>query len=150
MNPARCKHEHEISAAIERREERYRILKEDDRELELPDSWKMTALQAILCGEIQKNAEHREKEFKTYDELRSVVMKWAINRRSRRKEQDSTRWIATSPAAINKTIGGGIQSGRHQRNPRNPTSTLITQGKETEMEKEREKAKECNSEAKEE
>ena len=38
MNPARCKQEHEISAAIERWEGRYRILKEDDGELELPDS----------------------------------------------------------------------------------------------------------------
>ena len=75
MNPTRFQHEHEISAAIERWEERCRILKEDDRELELPDSWKMTALQAILCGEIQKNVEHREKELKTYDELRGVVMK---------------------------------------------------------------------------
>ena len=52
MNPSRCKQEHEVSAAIERWGERYRILKEDDRELELPDSWEMTALQAILCGKI--------------------------------------------------------------------------------------------------
>ena len=81
MNPARCKHEHEISAAIEKWEERYRILKEDDRELELPDSYKMTAIQGILCGEIQKSVEHREKEFQSYDELRSTVMKWAINKR---------------------------------------------------------------------
>ena len=40
----------------------------------------MTALQSILCGEIQKNVEHREKEFKTYEDLRGVVMRWAINR----------------------------------------------------------------------
>ena len=75
MNPARCKHEHEISAAIEKWEERYRILKEDDRELELPDSYRMTAIHGILCGEIQKSVEHREKEFQSYDELRSTVMK---------------------------------------------------------------------------
>lgn len=61
MNPARCKQEHEISAAIEKWEERYRILKEDDRELELPDSYKMTAIHGILCGEIQKSVEYREK-----------------------------------------------------------------------------------------
>ena len=41
----------------------------------------MTALKMMLCGEIQKSVEHREKEFKTYDELRAVVMKWAINRK---------------------------------------------------------------------
>ena len=81
MNPTRCKQEHEVSAAIEGLEERYRILNEDDREFELPDSWKMTALQAILCEKVQKNVEHREREFKTYDELRGVSMKWAINKK---------------------------------------------------------------------
>ena len=75
MTPTRCKHEHEISAAIEKWEEKYRILKEEDKELELPDSWKMTAIQALLCGEIQKHIEYREQYFRTYDELRSVVMK---------------------------------------------------------------------------
>ena len=35
----------------------------------------------MLCGEIQKSVEYREKEFKTYEELRAVVMKWAINRK---------------------------------------------------------------------
>ena len=41
----------------------------------------MTTNQAILCGELKKNVEHREKEFKAYDELRSVVMKWAITKK---------------------------------------------------------------------
>ena len=81
MNPSRCVHEHEISAAVERWEEKYRALREDDRTMELPDVWKITALRMMLCGEIQKSVEYREKEFKTYDELRSVVMKWAINRK---------------------------------------------------------------------
>ena len=81
MQPPKCQHEHEISAAVGRWEEKYRILKEDDREIDLPDSWKMTALRGMLCGEIQKSVEHREKEFKTYDEFRAVVMKWAINRK---------------------------------------------------------------------
>ena len=61
MNPTKCKHEHDISAAIEKWEERYRVLKEEDIELELPDSWKMTALQSMLCGEIQKSVEYPEK-----------------------------------------------------------------------------------------
>ena len=81
LNPSKCQYEHEISAAIERWEEKYRTLKEDDREIEFPDAWKMTSLKMMLCGEIQKSVEHREKEFKTYDELRAVVMKWAINRK---------------------------------------------------------------------
>ncbi len=81
MNPARCKHEHEISGAIERWEERCRNVQKDDKELELPESWKMTALHGILCGEIQENVEYREKDFSTYEELRSTVMRWAINKK---------------------------------------------------------------------
>ena len=81
MQPPKCTHEHEISAAIERWEEKYRALRDDDREMELPDSWKMIALRMMLCGEIQKSVEYREKEFHTYEELRGVVMKWAINQK---------------------------------------------------------------------
>ena len=94
MNPTKCKHEHEISAAIEKWEERYRVLKEEDRELELPDSWKMTALQSMLCGEIQKSVEHREKEFKTYEELRATVMKLAINKKIENERNDFFRRIS--------------------------------------------------------
>ena len=81
MMPTKCTHEHDISAAVERWEEQCRNLCEDDRESVLPDSYKMTALKMMLCGEIQKSVEYREKEFRTYEELRSVVMKWAINQK---------------------------------------------------------------------
>ena len=40
-------------------------LREDKREMELPDSWEMTALRMMLCGEIQKSVEYDEKELKT-------------------------------------------------------------------------------------
>ena len=79
MMPPKCTHEHEISAAVERWGEQYRTLCDDDMESILSDSYKMTALKMMPCGEIQKSVEHREKEFRTYEELRSVVMKWAIN-----------------------------------------------------------------------
>lgn len=39
----------------------------------------------MLRGEIQKHVEHREEDFKTYDELRSVGMKWAINKKIERE-----------------------------------------------------------------
>ena len=67
MNPTKCQHEHEIASAAERWEERYRTPKEDEREIDLLDSWKMTAPKMMLRGweEIQKNDEHLEKEFKT-------------------------------------------------------------------------------------
>ena len=81
MRPPKCTHEHEISAATERWDEKYRALRDDDREMEFPDSWKMIALRMMLCGEIQKSVEHREKEFKTYEEPRAVAMKRAISRK---------------------------------------------------------------------
>lgn len=55
-------------------------LREDDREMELPNSWNMCALKMMLCSEIQKSVAHREKDLKTYKErkeLRDLVMKWA-------------------------------------------------------------------------
>lgn len=71
MEAPKCNHEHEISAAIECWQEKYRVLQEDDREMDPPrfveDERTMTALRMMLCGEIQKSVEHREKEFKTYE-----------------------------------------------------------------------------------
>ena len=40
----------------------------------------MIALRMLVRGEIQGSVEHREEEFKSYDELRAVVMKWANSR----------------------------------------------------------------------
>ena len=37
MDPTKCQREHEMSAAVERWEERYRTIKEDAREIVLPD-----------------------------------------------------------------------------------------------------------------
>ena len=41
----------------------------------------MIALEVMLCGEIQKSVECQEQELRTYEELRSVVMKWAISQK---------------------------------------------------------------------
>ena len=70
----------EVAAAAERWEEQYRNLCEDDRESTLLDAYKVTALKLVLCGEVQKAVEHREQEFRTYQERPSVVVKRAINR----------------------------------------------------------------------
>ena len=51
----------------------------------MPDSYKMTAIQGILCGEIQKRMDYREKEFLLYVELRNTVMKWAIKKESEKE-----------------------------------------------------------------
>ena len=73
MGPMKREHEHEISAAVGRREERYRTLKEHDKEIAVPDFWKMTCVKRImLFGEIPKAGEHSEKAFK--NEFRAIVM----------------------------------------------------------------------------
>ena len=80
-----------------------------------------TALQSPLCGQIQKNVEHREKEFETYDELRSVVMKWAINKQI---EEKRARF---DPMGLNLV---GTQVGLHGRNRHNPLPILTLQEEE--------------------
>ena len=88
MDPPQCKHDHEISQAIEEWEERYRILKDEDKESELPESWRMTALKKILCGDIRKHIELREEEIKSYDELRKIIMNWAVNKKLEKSKHD--------------------------------------------------------------
>ena len=88
MNLLRCRHEHEISTAIEKWEERYRILKEEDKESELPESWRMTSLKRLLCGDIKKHVELQE-EFKSYEELRTTIMRWATNKKLEKDRQKS-------------------------------------------------------------
>ena len=38
-------------------------------------------MKCILIGDIKKHIELREEEIKTYDEMRQIVMKWAINKK---------------------------------------------------------------------
>ena len=44
---------------------------------------------------LRKSVEHTEREHKTYDELRPVVMKWAISRKIENGSLCTTPWIAT-------------------------------------------------------
>ena len=67
INPDPCKHEWQIAAAIEEWEERYRILKDEDKESALPESWRITVLRRILCGDIKKQIYLSDKDFRSYD-----------------------------------------------------------------------------------
>ena len=81
MRPPQCKHDWEVAEAVERWEEKYRIIKEEDGDQQLPEKYRMTALKCILVGDIKKHIELREEELKTYDEMRSIIMKWAVNKK---------------------------------------------------------------------
>ena len=62
----------------------------------------MTALKRILVGEIRNHIELREEAIKTYDELRAIIMKWAVNKKIEKDKghapmdigvvQDEGRW----------------------------------------------------------
>ena len=89
MRPEACKHEHEIAAAIEKWERNYRRIIEEDRAEPLPERYRMTAIKCLLVGEIKRHVTLREDELETYQQLRDVVMKYAVNRRIE-KERGNT------------------------------------------------------------
>ena len=88
MQPIAPKHDHEVAGAVERWEERYRMLLEEDGEDELPEKYKMSALKQLLCGDIRKHIDLKEQELRTYAEMRSAIMTWAVNKRLE-KERES-------------------------------------------------------------
>ena len=75
MHPGHCKHEHEIASAIEDWEERYRILISEDKESELPASWRIVSMKEILCGDIKKHVDMQRQDMKSYDDLRATIVK---------------------------------------------------------------------------
>ena len=81
MHPGQCKHEWKIASAIEEWEEKYRILITEDKESELPESWRITSMKEILCGDIKKHVEMQCQDVKSYDELRGTIMKYAVAKR---------------------------------------------------------------------
>ena len=64
------------------------MLMEEDGEDELPEKYRMSALKQLLCGDIRKHIDLKEQELKTYAEMRSAIMTWAVNKRLE-KERDN-------------------------------------------------------------
>ena len=116
MTPTSCKHDYELAAAIEKWEKRYRILKEEDTEMELLDSWRTTALQLMFCGEIQKNVEYQEQEFRCYEDMRAVVMRRASN-----KKMEKERSTRGDPMNCGETE----QVRKKQSDPWNTLATML-------------------------
>ena len=88
MQPIAPKHDHEVAGAVERWEERYRMLMEEEGEDELPEKYKMSALKQLLRGDIRKHIDLKEQELRTYAEMRGAIMTWAVNKRLE-KERES-------------------------------------------------------------
>ena len=81
MKPDQCKHEWEIAAAVEKWEEQHHALSQEPGEEKLPDAYKITALKCLLLGDIKRHVELKEEDLKTYDQIRSYIMAWAVNKR---------------------------------------------------------------------
>ena len=105
MHPGQCKHDHEIASAIEEWEEKYRILINEDKESELPESWRITLMKEILCGDIKKHIELQCQDVRTYDTLRGIIMKWAV---AKRIEKDRVKDMDIG--SIDANAQGGQQS----------------------------------------
>ena len=88
MNPDPVKHDWELAGAIEKWEERYRTLHEEEKEDCLPEKYRMAALRKMLTGDIKKHVDLHISKITGYDTLRSTIMNWAIDRKLERDRKD--------------------------------------------------------------
>ena len=82
-----CKHDWEVAGAIEKWEESYRILSEENGVDELKESYRMVALKMLPTGDIKKHVELKDNDIKTHADLRATVMKWDILRKMEKDKQ---------------------------------------------------------------
>ena len=64
----------------------------------------MTALKCILVGDIKKHIELREEEIKNYDEMRSIIMKWAVNKKIEKDKGHAPMDIGKVEEALEKEV----------------------------------------------
>ena len=122
MRPDACKHEYEIAGAVEKWEEKYRRVMDEDGAEESPERYKMTALKCLLTGEIKKHVELREDDLATYSDLRAIIMKYVSNKRIE-KERGSQPMDLDAATDEYKGKGPGSDNGNwninghdHERN----------------------------------
>ena len=88
MDPDPIKQDHMLASGIERWEERYRSLVEEEKEDELPERYRMAALRKMLTGDIKKHVDLEISKIKTYQDLRSTIMNWAVDRKLEKERKD--------------------------------------------------------------
>ena len=76
-----------------------------------PERYRMTAIKCLLVGEIKRYVTLKEDELDTYQQLRNVVMKYAINREIEKKRSGNAMDIDAAEdyndeATNNWTTGG--------------------------------------------
>ena len=135
----------------------------------------MTALKCILCGDIKKHIELREDDLKTYEQMREIVMKWAVPTRIEKKEGTLHPWMLTKLTrkihlkkrmevmkqdimdgeedGMEKQMWIGLEKEEKEATAKDigPTSLVVEMGKEKgKMEEVKEISMECHTGAKEE
>ena len=77
-----------MAGAIEKWEERYRTLHEEEKDECLPEKYRMAALRKMLTGDIKKHVDLHISKITGYESFRSTIMNWAIDRKLERDRKD--------------------------------------------------------------
>ena len=92
MRPMPAKREEDVADAIEAWErEEMELKRMDPQGEELPEAWRMTALKCQLAGQIKDHIDINAGMITGYDQLRSHVMKYAVQRRLERTKTNAGR-----------------------------------------------------------
>ena len=89
MRPEACKYEHEIAAAVEKRERNYKRIIDEDKAEPLPERYRMTAIKCLLVREVKRHVTLRENDLSTDTALRDVIMRYAVDRRIEKERGDT-------------------------------------------------------------
>ena len=81
MNPAPVRNDSELSTDIGKWEEKYRTITEDLQEEGLPDAYRMAAVRGMLTGDIKRHVDLESTKIKTYQQLRTTIMNWAVGKK---------------------------------------------------------------------
>ena len=105
MQPEQRKKVTTIAHAVERWEERVRMLEEDEDEQKLPSAREILALKAVLPDDLREQVDIRSTDLKeSYQKTREFVMRYAMHKRTRQKEKDTDPMDASTVKSWN---GGG-------------------------------------------
>ena len=64
------------------------MLLEEDGEDELLEKYMVPALKQLLRGATRKYIDLKEQELRTYAEMRSAIMTWAVNKRVEKEREN--------------------------------------------------------------
>ena len=109
INPETDKHDGEVAGAIERWEERYRTLHEEEKDERLPEKYRMAAIRKMLTGDIKRHVDLHISKITGYDMLRSTIMNWAVDRKLDRDRNDDLMELIMQNGLMTMSPGHGTR-----------------------------------------